>query len=263
MTDFVPSLPAWRQPRALAGAAVVLAIGITATMDATGFTNFSALPLALVMGLFWFLQKNPAAEIGYRLGTASSYALPFLYPLLVLPALGLMAFAGGDIAFGEVDVAKALANIALVTVVTFLVAMVTEEGFFRGWLWASLGRAGEGPGRVLLLTSVAFLLWHVPFATLAPGHELPLSSLPVFFGNVFLLGLAWGLMRLAGGSILVSSLAHGVWNGLVYVLFGISTKSGMLGIQATEVYGPETGVLGLLMNAAVTYFLWRRVMGKR
>ena len=37
----------------------------------------------------------------------------------------------------------------------------------------------------------------------------------------------------------------------------------MLGIQATAIYGPETGGLGPLMNAAVTYFLWRRVMGKR
>jgi hypothetical protein len=67
-------------------------------------------------------------------------------------------------------------------------------------------------------------------------------------------------MRLSAGSILVPSLAHGLWNGFVYVLFGVGTGSGMLGIEATNIYGPETGVLGLLMNGAVTFLLWRRVM---
>lgn len=45
--------------------------------------------------------------------------------------------------------------------------------------------------------------------------------------------------------------------------FGVGTTSGTLGNQATQVFGPETGWLGLLMNAAVTYFLWRPVMGAR
>lgn len=260
MSDFEEQTPAWRQPQTLAWAAAILAIAITATMDATGYADFSALPLALVLGLFWFLQRNKAAELGFRIGKKSSYALPFLYPLAVLSPLALLAYINGDMLPGEMDMAKALSFMGQVTLGTFLVVIITEEGLYRGWIWASFKRSGRSAAKILILTSIAFMAWHISFATIAEGYILPLSSLPVFLGNVFLLGLAWGLMRLASGSILVPSLAHGVWNGLVYVLFGISTESGLLAIQTTSVYGPETGVLGLVMNAVVVFFLWRRVM---
>ena len=55
-------------------------------------------------------------------------------------------------------------------------------------------------------------------------------------------------MRSISRSILVSSVSHGVWNALAYVLFGFGTKVGALGVEQTALYGPEVGALGLAMN---------------
>jgi len=50
--------------------------------------------------------------------------------------------------------------------------------------------------------------------------------------NATLIGLSWGLMRLISGSIIVTSVSHGVWNGMAYVLFGFGEKTGALGNRA-------------------------------
>ena len=38
--------------------------------------------------------------------------------------------------------------------------------------------------------------------------------------------------------------------GIDYPLFGFGEKSGALGIAQTPVYGPEVGVVGILVNLA-------------
>lgn len=48
------------------------------------------------------------------------------------------------------------------------------------------------------------------------------------------------------------------WNGLAYVLFGIGTRAGALGIKNTGLFGAEVGVLGLVFNAAFLAALWTR-----
>ena len=48
------------------------------------------------------------------------------------------------------------------------------------------------------------------------------------------LRLATSLLTVAITSwLIVASVAHGVWNGLAYVLFGFGTKVGALGVEAT------------------------------
>jgi hypothetical protein len=64
------------------------------------------------------------------------------------------------------------------------------------------------------------------------------------------------MLRLLSGSLVVASVSHGVWNGLAYVLFGFGTQLGTLGISNTVIYGPEIGVLGLLLNVGVAAVLW-------
>ena len=60
------------------------------------------------------------------------------------------------------------------------------------------------------------------------------------------MGAAWGLLRWISGSVIVASLSHGAWNGLVYALFGFGTRVGALGVQDTALFGPEVGVLDWL-----------------
>jgi uncharacterized protein len=235
---------------------VLLAIAVTTAMDASGLLSFSALPLAALLGIFWYLEKLPRRSVGFVWGRWCHYALALAYPLIVVGAIALIATAAGALDVSHTDWRKAGLNLALLTVSTFLVAILTEEGFFRGWLWASLERAGQSPGRVLLWTSLAFSLWHLSAVTLPTGYKPPAAQVPVFMVNAAVIGVIWGLIRHISGSVIVSSLSHGVWNGLVYVLFGFGTKVGALGIVNTALYGPEIGILGLALNVAFAAVLW-------
>ena len=109
----------------------------------------------------------------------------------------------------------------------------------------------------LLWTSAAFSLWHLSAVTLETGFDLPARQIPIFMVNATFLGLVWGLMRMASGSLLVASVGHGLWNGLNYALFAFGTKVGALGVTATDVYGPEVGWVGLALNGTFTVVLWR------
>lgn len=71
------------------------------------------------------------------------------------------------------------------------------------------------------------------------------------------MGALWGRRRQASDSIVVSSVAHDVRNGLAYPLFGYGTKVGRLGVPATSLYGPEVGILGLALNSIALAVIWR------
>lgn len=240
-------------------AGVLVAIGITTTMDATGLSVFSALPLFPLASALWAWERFSRIEIGLTRGSLRAYGLALLHPLLVIGAVTAIAAFAVVIDVTQTDWRKAGLNLLLMGVSTIVVVILTEEGFFRGWLWASLRRAGLGETAVLLWSSVAFSLWHVSAVTLETGFDLPAPQIPVFLLNAILMGAIWGMLRLASGSIVVASVGHGVWNGLAYVLFGFGTKVGALGVEATPIYGPEVGVVGLGLNALFACALWRWV----
>jgi CAAX protease family protein len=233
------------------------AIGITTTMDANGLTNFSALPLCPLMLLCWYLERQPRPPMGFAWGRLRDYGLAVLHPLLVLSAVALIAFATGAVDLSHTDWRKAAGKAALISLTTFIMVSITEEGFFRGWLWGSLEKAGEKTGRVLLWTSVTFALWHVSWVTLTADGKLPLAQVPVFIVNVVVMGAIWGMLRWISGSVIVASLCHGIWNGIDYVFFAYGTKTGALGVANTAVYGPEVGYLGLALNVVFAAALWR------
>jgi uncharacterized protein len=235
---------------------VLVAIAITTAMDASGLSMFSALPLAPLMGLFWFLERLPRRSVGMAWGRWRDYGLAVLYPLAVIGAVAVISTAAGAIDVSRSDWRKASINLALMTLATFLGVIITEEGFFRGWLWGSLERAGRRPSGILIWTSIAFSLWHLSAVSLKTGFDLPAAQIPVFMINAAVMG-AWGLLRLISGSVIVASLSHGLWNGLAYVFFGYGTKIGALGIENSALYGPENGLLGLAINALFVAALWR------
>ena len=236
---------------------VLAAIAVTTAMDASGLSAFSALPLCPLMLLFWYLERLSRQSMGLVWGRGSYYGLAVLYPVLVLGLLTIISAIAGAADFSQTDWKKASLNCALMAVSTVLVTILTEEGFFRGWLWASLERVGESPARILLWSSLAFSLWHLSAVTLETGFNPPLAQVPVFMVNAALLGAAWGLMRSLSGSVIVASVSHGVWNGIAYAFFGFGERAGALGIKETAIYGPEVGVLGLVLNAVFVAVLWR------
>ncbi len=235
---------------------VLAAIAVTTAMDANGLSAFSALPLFPLMALFWYLGRLPRQSLGFIWGRGRHYGLAALYPLCVLGAVTIVSAAAGAVDLSHTNWRKALLNLALVSISTFLVVIITEEGFFRGWLWASLERAGEKPRTVLIWSSIAFSLWHLSAVALKTGFDVPRAQIPVFMINAAVIGAVWGLLRWISGSVIVASLSHGLWNGLDYVLFGFGTRVGALGVKNTARFGPEVGVLGLVLNIVFLAGLW-------
>jgi membrane protease YdiL (CAAX protease family) len=235
---------------------VFAAIAVTTTMDASGLVAFSALPLFPLMVLFGYLGRFSRAEMGFAWGQWNHYALAALYPVVVLGLIALSAAAAGAIDTSKAEWPHVWRNLALLSVSTFIVAIITEEGFFRGWLWASLVRAGQAPARVLIYSSIAFAVWHLSAVLLDTGFNPPPTQIPVYIVNAAVMGAIWGLLRGISGSVLVASLAHGLWNGGAYVLFGFGTKLGALGIVSTAFFGPEVGILGFALNVMFAAALW-------
>lgn len=243
---------------------VALALACTTLVDAMGYTALSALPLIPLFVILALLGRMNLADLGLRFGGGEYYGYAIAHPLFVLGTIAAAAQSFGALDLSAFDPGKALANIALLVAATFVMAVLTEEGFFRGWLWAALGREGVSPLATLLVTSASFALWHASFVYLSGEFAFGTAQIPLFFVNVTLLGLIWGLLRLGSGSILVASLGHGLWNGLVYVLFGVGSNVGALGIRDVALYGPEVGILGAGLNAlsvAVLFWLFRPDLG--
>jgi membrane protease YdiL (CAAX protease family) len=93
--------------------------------------------------------------------------------------------------------------------------------------------------------------------TLDTDFKPPVSQVPIFLINAAIMGAVWGLLRAISGSIIVASLSHGLWNGIAYVFFGFGIRAGALGITNTMMFGPEIGVLGLLVNVVFVVALWQ------
>ncbi len=241
---------------AIGGLAV--AIAITTTMDATGHSMFSALPLFPLAALFWYLQKFSRAEIGLIWGRASYYGLALVYPVLVLGATAAIAYAFGAFDTSDTDWNKTLLNMGLMSSTGTLVVLLTEEGFFRGWLWAVLKRAGLNDRVVLIASTLAFTAWHISAISLDTGFDIPADEIPIYLINATLIGAVFGVFRMISGSVVVPSLCHAVWNGIDYPLFGFGERVGALGIQQTDIYGPEVGVLGIGLNLAFLAWLLRK-----
>jgi len=239
------------------------ALAITTTMDATGYATFSALPLLPLTGLLWFLQKFSRKEMGLVWGNLQGYLLALAYPAIVLGLIGVCAGMTGAVDTSQADWNKTFINIFLMSSTGVLATLLTEEGFFRGWLWAALKRAGQSDARVLIWTSLAFTLWHVSAITLETGFDVPAKEVPIYLLNAALIGLIWGMLRMATGSVVAPALCHAVWNGIDYPLFGFGEEVGALGIQQTHIYGPEVGLLGLVLNLLFATTLWFWVSKRR
>ena len=229
---------------------VLAAIGVTTTMNAYGLSAFSALPLLPLAVLYWRLERQSRQAMGIAWGRPPNYALAIAYPLLVLGACAAVAGIAGTVNFAAANRNQVLRDFAIMASATIPAALLTEEGFFRGWLMGSLG-CNELSGRwILVWSSIAFSLWHVSAVALQTGFELPPARIPIYLANAAVIGAIWGWMRLRSGSILAPSVSHGLWNGGAYVLFGYGQKTGALGITYAGTFNPENGWLGLALNVA-------------
>lgn len=239
-------------------AGVAAAIAITTTMDATGLSAFSALPLLPLGAALWIVQRHTRSAMGLRWGRWHDYGLALLHPVLVIGVLTILAASFGVARIAEVDWSRVGSRALINTLVGTIAVLLTEEGFFRGWLWAALSTAGLRERATLLWTSVAFAAWHVSAVVLDTGFDPPAAQVPGYLINAFVMGVIWGLLRSISGSVIVASLAHSAWNAVAYSLYGFGTKTGALGVTDTTFFAPETGILGLILNVAFAAMLFVR-----
>lgn len=132
------------------------------------------------MFLFWYLERLSSAEMGFRWGRLTHYAVALLCPLVVPGIVAIVAMLAGAVDLSNTNWQKILLNVLIVTISTALVAVVTEEGFFRGWPWASLRRRGMSESRLLIFTSIAFAAWHISAVTLDPDFRPMASQIPIY-----------------------------------------------------------------------------------
>lgn len=237
---------------------VLAAITVTASLDAAGLSLFSALALFPVLLACWLFWRMPLTGMGFIWGRPRDYALAVLFPVIVLGVATLIALVTGALSIDNVHLKRALVNFSLLFVQSIPVGLITEEGFFRGWLWASLGQARLSTVKIILVTSIVFALWHISLVTVAKGFVLPVSQAVIYIVNIGVIGSIWAQMRALSRSIVVTSVSHSLWNAGTYVLFGTGAfMSGYLGIKQTELYGAEVGLVGLALNVMFSVGLWR------
>ena len=212
--------------------------------------------LAVMMIALWAGQRLTKREIGIAGGDRQSYFIALAYALGIIGCVALGAWATHLIDLKDYSATTVVRRLSLNFLVTFVLALFTEEGFFRGALWGSCIRAGYSPAKTVIWTSVAFGLWHFAVPIIDPDFAQPLGKVPQYVIGSTVFGVAMGLLRLRSRSIIVPSLCHALWNASVYTLFGAGEKIGQLGISDPTVWDPERGYAGLVLAIVAAALLW-------
>jgi len=201
------------------------------------------------------LTKLSFKELGLTSGTLKDYGTAVLYPLSIAVPIIILAYLTGNLGTISYN-AEVPGNVALLFFTTLILAVATEEGFFRGWMFGILEREKVNPQLIILLTAVAFSLWHAPLFFLDPGFASNMGMIPLYLGGGVIAGMIFGLLRYQSGSIIVPSFSHALWNTTTYTLFGVGSGIGLLGIQMTNVFDMERGILGMVFSIILLSALW-------
>lgn len=235
---------------------IFAAIATNTLANAGANSALGVLFLLPLLVTFWCVERFSRREVGFVHGPLRHYGLGLLHPLLVLSCITLVAWLTGAVNLDGTNWSNTALEFIVNALVTTLLTTVTEDGFFRGWLWASMRRAGLNEHRVVLVTGIAFGVWHLPYTLLTAGYTNVSAEAPLLIITASIIGISWGLLRLHSGSVFVPAVIHGMWNAAVYGLFNSGGKVGALGIQNVTIFGPEAGVLGLVLNLGFAVGLW-------
>ncbi len=223
---------------------------------ATREGNFYSLWVTVLMLGLWVVQRLTRREVGVALGDSKSYLIALAYPVVIIGCVMLGAWASQLIDLKDFLWSTVFRRISLNFLVTFVLALITEEGFFRGALWGSCERAGFSPAKTIIWTSLAFGIWHLAVPLVDPEFTQPLIKVPQYVIGSTVFAIAMGLLRLRSSSIVVTSACHALWNAADYTLFGAGEKIGQLGIADTSMWDPERGYAGLILAILAALVLW-------
>ncbi|MFB0519488.1 MAG: lysostaphin resistance A-like protein, partial [Acidobacteriota bacterium] len=238
------------------GSIAVLAISPLVTA-LTGQVNAYALVLLPLTLLMWAVTRLSSRDLGIRLGNLNAYVLSLLYPISVMVLTGIAVWLTGYIRINALLLSDVGRRVLYLFLIYFIGALLTEEVFFRGWLWGALEKRDFKLRARLVWTGGVFSMWHFAVTIILPELHFSPSIVPIYLGNIFLIGLFFGLLRQKSGSILAPSVCHALWNAMLYTLYGTGDIAGVLDIASPRFFDPERGLLGLLLNLIAVVLLWR------
>ena len=189
---------------------IVVAVTLVAGATLLGFSLATApgdpafYPLTLTVAAVWVIGgfASGPLHLGYQ-QVRGRLRRPILTPI-VIGGVAVAVFAVGALVVREIEPLRSVVsgvldharrgNFALVYVVTLLNG-AAEEVFFRGALYAAIGRRHPVPIGVAIYVLV----------TAASGN-----AMLVFAGLI--MGTVWTLQRRASGGIAASLLTHIIWS---------------------------------------------------
>jgi len=224
------------------------------------FTPLAATAVMLLAGGGW----NRGAGLASRLGLASSglryWPVALLVPAGVLLNSYAIVWCLGIAAPNPPADTRAWLELLLdssLGLLPMLVFACGEEIGWRGYLLPCLSALGER--RSLLLVGLIHGLWHLPVMLLTSGYHAtgdPFITVPLFITTLTLAGVYYGYLRLRSGSVWPVALAHAVFNQVWTTLDRMTASEQPL---AMAYLAGESGLLTLLVVAAIAWVLWRRL----
>jgi membrane protease YdiL (CAAX protease family) len=181
----------------------------------------TVLSTPVVVAVFWGLTRlrthRVADYLALRWPSVRAFGLSVLACLAfyaVLYVLPSKLFEADDRFIRDmVSAAQEAGALPLVAIALIVAAPITEELAFRGFLFRTLERK-FGAATVIVVTTIGWTALHIQYS---------LAGLMVVFAS----GLLLGVVRRYSGSLYLTMILHGVWNGAAFasaMLMGASPK---------------------------------------
>jgi len=228
------------------------------TNQIIGYSLILFIPVIII----WIGYRMSKKEMGLSVGKPKDYLFSIFFPILTFLFISIIASISGQINFYDnpdiypIRFPLILPILLVDVLITGLVLIVTEEGFFRGVLWGSLEKLKKSNLFILFYTGILFSIWHISALVFFPETSVSTTSLPIYLLNATLVSFIWGIVRIRSKSMMPIVLSHAIWNTYAYYLFGYGTDRGLLGITSTAVLDPERGILGTAIYIIVLGFMF-------
>ncbi len=233
-------------------------------------TGVMFIPAVCAVVVRLFVERQGFGDAGLRWGRGRHYVAAWLLPVgFGVAAMGLavwlrqaefdpwmtkfmvqMKTSAPEVelpSFGLTRVIVIVVNLLAVTVNT--IPCFGEEFGWRGYLLMRL--MPMGAGRAMVVTGAIWGVWHAPI--ILQGHNYPdhpVLGVPLMIGFCVLLGVVFGWLRLASGSVFAAAVAHASVNG--------PANTPLLFLRGRN--DITTGITGLLGQAVMLGFvllIWR------
>ncbi|MNU82334.1 CAAX amino terminal protease self- immunity [compost metagenome] len=162
--------------------------------------------------VYRFLDRGSPLAFGFRMNRRDGVFAGVTLLLSVIFAIAFIAIIGQDQGLGaEFQLHKlarpSMIGLMMLGLIGWIVAVMQEEVLYRGYFYANLQRLH--PLVLILVSAFFFSLTHIPTKGIA------LIPLIIHFVG----GIGYGYVYFKSGSLLLSTLLHGMHNFLLDILF--------------------------------------------